>query len=171
MTTTVSDSHNKVQTRLVLSDAAARLQEENIQLREELRREHEMAIRNLADFAHYHHRTKRERTQAIQAGKRELILELLDVVDDCERVLTARLEPRFSDDNVQTIYQRLTHLLSAQGVTAFASIGQRFDPTRHDVIETIKCAGKEAGTVVEELRRGYCWGDEVLRPAQVRLAK
>ena len=142
------------------------------ELREELRREHEISIRNLADFANYHRRTKRERTQAVQAGKRELIGELLSVVDDFERALAfTQPEPQSISEGMQAIYRRLTNLLTAQGVTAFASLGKQFDPTQHEAIGVVKHTGKESGVIVEELRRGYRWSDELLRPAQVCVAK
>ncbi|HEX4946133.1 MAG TPA: nucleotide exchange factor GrpE [Blastocatellia bacterium] len=168
----VWNPNQDVQTNGVPSGEAARLQEENAQLRAELQREHEIHVRNLADFANYHRRTKRERAQAVQAGKRELILELLDVVDDFERALAqASSEPQPFREGVQAIYRRLTHLLTTQGVTTFESLGQRFDPTQHEAISKVEPKGKESGVIVEEFRRGYRWGNELLRPAQVCVAQ
>ncbi len=172
MTSIVAEHTNGTQTTHPSADETARLQQENAQLREELRREHENAIRNLADFANYHRRTKRERSQAVQAGKRELLGELLSVVDDFERALAfAQPESQAINEGVQAIYRRLTHLLAAQGVTAFASLGKRFDPTQHEAISVVEGTGQESGVIVEELRRGYRWNDEMLRPAQVCVAK
>ncbi len=172
MTSTVVEQNNGTPPVFALGDETARLQQENAQLREELRREHEISIRNLADFANYHRRTKRERTQAVQAGKRELIGELLSVVDDFERALAfTQPEPQSISEGMQAIYRRLTNLLTAQGVTAFASLGKQFDPTQHEAIGVVEHTGKESGVIVEELRRGYRWGDELLRPAQVCVAK
>lgn len=172
MTSTVAEQNKGTPAVFMPADDTARLQAENAQLREELRREHENAIRNLADFANYHRRTKRERTQAVQAGKRGLILELLCVVDDFERALAfTPPESQSVNEGIQAIYRQLTHLLATQGVTAFASLGQRFDPTQHEAIGVVERAGKESGVIVEELRRGYRWGDELLRPAQVCVAK
>lgn len=172
MTSTGAEQSNGTLSVGTLADETTRLQAENAHLREELRREQENAIRNLADFANYHRRTKRERTQAVQAGKRELLLDLLSVVDDFERALACvPSTPQAINEGVQAIYRRLTHLLAAQGVTAFESQGKRFDPTWHEAIDVIEGTGKESNIVVKELRRGYRWGDEVLRPAQVFVAK
>jgi molecular chaperone GrpE len=172
MTSTVAEHSNGIQTTYPPADETARLQQENIQLREELRREHETAIRNLADFANYHRRTKRERTQAVQAGKRELILELLSVIDDFERALAfTPPAPQPVNEGVHALYRRLTHLLAAQGVTAFVSLGKRFDPTQHEAIGVVEGTGKESGIIVEELCRGYRWEDELLRPARVCVAQ
>lgn len=172
MTRTVAEHSNGTPITHTPAEETARLQQENAQLREELRREHENAIRNLADFANYHRRTKRERSQAVQAGKRELILELLSIVDDFERALAfTQPDPQSISEGMQAIYRRLTHLLAAQGVTAFASLGNRFDPTQHEAISVVEGTEKESGVIVAELRRGYRWNDELLRPAQVCVAK
>src|SRR5215813_5507697 len=66
---------------------AEQLQTENARLKEELRREHEIYLRNLADFENYRRRVERERASVAQAGKREMVLSLLDVLDDFERAL------------------------------------------------------------------------------------
>jgi molecular chaperone GrpE len=172
MISPVIEQNNGTPPVVALREETARLQQENSQLREELRREHENAIRNLADFANYHRRIKRERSQAVQAGQRELILELLSIVDDFERALVfMQSAPQAVNEGVQALYRRLIHLLAAQGVTAFASLGKRFDPTQHEAISVSEGTGKESGLIVKELRRGYRWNDEVLRPAQVCVAK
>lgn len=145
----------------------ARLQEENAHLKAELRREHEMNIRNLADFDKFHRRAERERAQAAQAGKRALILGLLDLMDELDRPG----EGRPAAEVLRDCRRRLAALLAAEGVTAFESVGQRFTPTRHEAIASVAGSGAEPGTVIEEVRRGYYWGAELLRAAQVRVAQ
>ena len=54
---------------------------------------------------------------------------------------------------------------------SFESVGQRFDPTRHEAMATVRDAGCAPGTVVDEAGRGYLWNDELLRPARVRVAE
>jgi molecular chaperone GrpE len=53
----------------------------------------------------------------------------------------------------------------------YASLGDRFDPARHEAVGLTESEDVEPGIVVAELNRGYCWGDEVLRPARVRVAQ
>ncbi|HWQ36633.1 MAG TPA: nucleotide exchange factor GrpE [Blastocatellia bacterium] len=155
-----------------LAGEVARLKEENARLQEELRHEHEMHIRNLADFDNWHRRAERERAQAAQAGKRELLLALLGVMDEFERALAEDGcgSPRGSE-GLRDVYRRLSSLLAAEGILAFESLGQRFDPARHEVLSFVEQAGAESGTILDEVRRGYCWGTELLRPAQVRVAQ
>jgi molecular chaperone GrpE len=150
----------------------ARLQTENEQLRSELRQEHEMHVRNLADFDSYRRRSERERAQAAQKGKRELILALLDVVEDLDRALVhSAQEPQLVTAGLQAMQQRLTALLAAQGVTTFVSLGELFDPARHEAVGQIEDGEAAQGVILHEVSRGWRWGNELLRPARVRVAQ
>ncbi|HWO02493.1 MAG TPA: nucleotide exchange factor GrpE [Blastocatellia bacterium] len=145
---------------------------ENEQLKEELSREHEMHLRTLADFDNYRKRIERERTKAARAGKREIVLSMLDVVDDFERALKHIEEsPESVSAGLRAIHRRLTGLLEAQGVTAFDSVGQPFDPSLHEAVATVESDEQEPGYVIDELSRGYRWGQELLRAARVRVSR
>ena len=131
-----------------------------------------MRLRALADFDNYRTRVQREQDSAAQAGKRQLVLALLDVMDDFERALAyATTAPESILTGARAIHQRLTDLLQAQGVVPYTSAGQPFDVTLHDAVDAIKTDRAPSGVVLDELRHGYRWGDEVLRPARVRVAQ
>jgi molecular chaperone GrpE len=148
------------------------LQAENARLKEELRREHEIYLRNLADFDNYRRRIERERASAAQAGKREMVLSLLDVLDDFERALEHIDEaPDSVSAGLAAIHRRLAALLESQSVTPFESVGQRFDPALHEAVGSVESDEQEPGVVLDELRRGYRWGEELLRPARVRVVR
>jgi molecular chaperone GrpE len=72
---------------------------------------------------------------------------------------------------VQIIHQKFLSLLEAQGVFPFESVGKPFNHDLHEAVAMTKRAASESGIVVDELRRGYLWNDELLRPAQVRVAE
>ena len=151
---------------------AEQLQAENARLNEELRREHEVYLRNLADFENYRRRVERERASVAQAGKREMALSLLDVLDDFERALEHMDEaPASVSAGLNAIYQRLADLLESQGAISFESVGQPFDPALHEAVGSVESDEHESGVVLDELRRGYRWGEELLRPARVRVAR
>jgi len=152
--------------------SAEQLHAENARLKEELSREHEIYLRNLADFENYRRRVDRERASVAQAGKREIVLSLLDVLDDFERALEHMdVAPASVSAGVIAIYRRLAGLLESQGVIPFESVGQPFDPALHEAVGTVKSNEQEPGVVLDELRRGYRWGEELLRPARVRVAQ
>jgi len=141
-------------------------------LRAELEQEHDRYLRARADFENYRRRVERDRDVAARQAKRELLLALVDLADSFDRALVHIDE---SPDSVAAglhgMQRRLTSLLEAEGVKPFESVGQRFDPTRHEAMATVRDAGGAPGTVVDEAGRGYLWNDELLRPARVRVAQ
>jgi len=149
-----------------------RLKEEVERLNHELRREHEMYVRNLADFDNYRRRAERERAQAAQAGKRDLILSLLEVMDDFERALQhAHDDPQSLSVCLRATHCRLAGLLAAEGVTPFESLGKYFNPLLHEAVGAVDGEREEPGKVIEEISRGWRWGDDLLRPARVKVAQ
>jgi molecular chaperone GrpE len=149
-----------------------KLRDENAQQKEKLRREHEIYLRSVADFNNYRQRIERERANAAQIGKREIILSLLDFLDDFERALKHIDESEVSvSEGLHAIHRRLASLLEAQGVAAFESVGYPFDPTLHEAVGSEESDEQEPDTVLDELSPGYRWGDELLRPARVRVAR
>jgi molecular chaperone GrpE len=141
-------------------------------LQQALDREHAMHLRALADFDNYRKRVERERESTAQAGKRQLVLALLDVLDDFERALAyGNTAPASILTGARVIYQRLRDLLQAQGVVSYTSAGQPFDPALHEAVDVINTDQAMPGVVLNELSHGYRWGDEVLRPARVRVAQ
>ncbi|MCI0389479.1 MAG: nucleotide exchange factor GrpE [Acidobacteria bacterium] len=150
----------------------AQLKDENAQHKEGLRREHELYLRSLADFENYRKRIERERAKAANEGKREMVLSLLNFLDDFERALKHIDEsPASVSEGLRAIHRRLAGLLEAQNVTPYESVGQPFDPMLHDAVGSVESDEREPGTVFDELSRGYYWGDELLRPARVRVAR
>src|SRR6266571_1773340 len=66
--------------KAIVPDPEAELE----RLKEELRREHEMCLRALADFDNYRRRIDRERAAMAQGAKREVLPPLLEVLDDLD---------------------------------------------------------------------------------------
>lgn len=145
---------------------------EMAQLQEELRRERDMHRRALADFDNYRRRVERDRAGAAQSGKRDIVLQLLDLVDSFDRAFqhTADASEAWVG-GVQSIHRKLLGLLESQGITPFPSLGEPFDPEHHEAIGVVESDRYERGSVAEEVQRGYRWGDALLRPARVRVAQ
>lgn len=147
------------------------LEEEIARLQQDLRKERDRHLRTLADFKNYRRRIERDGNKLAEDGKREILLPLLDVIDDMEKAL------QWADDGEQALaqgvrnfHQKLLALLQTQGVLPFESVGTLFDHDRHEAVAVVENQEVEPGTVVDELRRGYLWKNELLRPAQVRVA-
>jgi len=98
---------------------------------------------------------------------------LLEVLDGFDRAALQQTSaaPSSLSEGVQILHRKLLSLLEAQGLTPFKSVGQAFNPELHEAIGSVQSDKDESGIVVDEVQRGYRWGDEVLRPAPVRVAQ
>jgi molecular chaperone GrpE len=137
-----------------------------------LQEERDGHLRTRSDFENYRRRVERDRDLAGRQAKRELLKALVDLADGFDRAL---LHVDESPDSVAVgllgMQRGLRSLLEAEGVKAIDSIGQRFDPTRHEAVATARARDCVPGTVVDEAGRGYLWNDELLRPARVRVSE
>lgn len=141
------------------------------QLEEQVRQEHELYLRALADFDNYRRRIERDRASTASSGKREILLGLLEVLDGFELALQhAEDAPSPLTEGIKAIYRRFLTLLEQQKVEPIRSLGESFDPRLHEAIDSSPSDQYEPGTVIEEIQRGYRRGDELLRPARVRVA-
>ena len=68
------------------------------------------------------------------------------------------------------VAQQMASALEGAGIEAIASVGETFDPQKHEAIEEIE-SDLESGVVAEEAKRGYMYKGNVLRPAIVKVAK
>jgi molecular chaperone GrpE len=121
-------------------------------------------------------RLRREIGKDIERGRREILADLLDVVDNLDRALDAARQPRASTDallqGVEMVRRQFLAKLEGLGVTRVDVEEQRFDPEVHEAITTVPAsAPDDDGMIVGVIRHGYRIGDDVLRPAAVAVAK
>ncbi|SRR5258706_13997749 len=141
-------------------------------LKNELNHEHDMYLRALADFDNYRRRVERDRVSAARRSQRDILLSLVELLDGFDRALLHMNDvPAPALEGIQAIHRQLMGLLEAQGVTPFTAEGEAFDPELHEAVGSERSDQHAPGTVIEDVRRGYRWGDELLRPARVRVAQ
>jgi len=127
--------------------------------------------RSRAEFANYRRRVEQEREMARHRATEEIIRKLLPLADDFERALTSAPDAIAADawfEGFRLVERKLWNLLSSEGVKPMESLGQPFDPSRHDAV-MVEEGVENADTVVEEFQRGYLVNDTVLRPAMVKV--
>jgi molecular chaperone GrpE len=124
-----------------------------------------------ADFSNYKKRVEQEKTELGNSLNSGLILNLLPVLDDMERALSAlppKLEKQNWVDGMKLIYRKFQSIMEAQGITPIEAVGKPFDPSIHEAVSQIE--GQE-GMVMEEIQKGYILRDRVLRPSMVVVGK
>lgn len=141
-------------------------------LKDELRARHDMYLRAVADCDNYRKRVERDQAKTIRNGRRDLILTLIEITDELERAFQhSGQSPEALEEGIQIVYRLLLTRMAAEGIVPFASEGEAFDPRYHEAVATEAKESCAPGTVIEEIQKGYRWGDEVLRPAKVIVAR
>ena len=147
------------------------LEEEVASLEEEKDKFYNKLQRLQADFVNYRNRTKREKESVALEAKIELVNEILPVIDNFERALSAEGEKDDLRTGVEMIYKQLMNNLKSQGLKKIATVGEEFDHKYHEAIMQVEDCEEESGIIVEEMQTGYLIEDKVIRPAMVKVAK
>ena len=120
-------------------------------------------------------RMRREISKDIERARRDILSEMLEVLDNLDRALeSARggASPEAVLQGVEMVRRQFIAKLESVGVKRIEADNQRFDPALHEAISSVPAASPEQdGIVVGTARTGYTIGDEVLRPAAVAVAK
>jgi molecular chaperone GrpE len=144
-------------------------------LRAELNDQKDKFLRKLAEFENYKRRNAKERMELIQTAGREVITDMLEVLDDCDR---AQKQMESSDDvkeikqGVLLVFNKLRNSLTSRGLRPMETIGKTFDPHLHEAITEITVPDeKMKGKVIDEITKGYFLNDKIIRHAKVVVGK
>jgi molecular chaperone GrpE len=128
-----------------------------------------------AEFEEARLRLRREISKDIERTRRDVLAEMLDVLDNLDRALDSVRRGASTDallQGVEMVQRQFLAKLEGLGVKRIDVEGQPFDPALHDAVTTIPTSSPDQdGRVAGVIRHGYRIGDEVLRPASVAVAK
>ncbi|OGO40496.1 MAG: nucleotide exchange factor GrpE [Chloroflexi bacterium RBG_16_57_9] len=144
--------------------AARRLADEN----------HDNYLRAMAELDNVRKRVERTYEQRLDNARRDFLRRFLSVADNLELALahagTDTARPDHLREGIELTYRDLQRVLADEGIKTMEPVGQPFDPRFHEAVETV-VSDTPDGTVVAEIQKGYLYGDQLLRPAKVRVAK
>ena len=149
-----------------LEDQLARLQQERDSYLDGLQR-------SRADLDNYRKRATQERLQAASRGKADLLQALLPILSNMRLALQhADQDADAVRQGVQMIWQQVEGFMRDQGIEPIATIGEPFDPARHEALSTVPATdGYPPDTITTEIKAGYLFEGRLLSPAQVVVAR
>jgi molecular chaperone GrpE len=132
-------------------------------------------IRKVAEFDNYKRRNAKERLELIQTAGRDVITDMLDVLDDCDRAqkqLDNSDNPEAIKEGVMLVFNKLRNTLQSRGVKAMDTINREFNPDLHDAVTEIPAPTEELkGKIIDEVMKGYYLNDKIIRHAKVVVGK
>jgi molecular chaperone GrpE len=144
-------------------------------LKAELEDARDKFIRKVAEFDNFKRRSAKERIELIQTAGKEVITDLLNVLDDCDRAqkqLETSTDAAAIKEGVMLVFNKLRNTLQSKGVKAMETIQQEFNPDLHEAITEIPAPTDNLkGKVVDEVVKGYYLNDKIIRHAKVVVGK
>jgi molecular chaperone GrpE len=132
-------------------------------------------LRLFAEFDNFKRRTAKERIELMTTAGKEVIADLLEVLDDADRaekMMETATEVTPVKEGVQLVFGKLRNRLEQKGLKSMPSIGQTFNPDLHEAITEIPAPTPEMeGKVIDEVQKGYQMGEKIIRFAKVVVGK
>lgn len=129
-------------------------------------------MRTAAEFDNYKKRTAREKDEYYKNAVCDTIAQLLPVLDNLERAVSAAENAGETGsvlDGIKMVQKQFCDALTSIGVEAIDAMGKEFDPERHNAVMTGEGGDKE-NTVIEEFQKGYLYKDKVIRHSMVKVS-
>jgi molecular chaperone GrpE len=161
----------------VTADAEAPGAEEKDPLtaaQEEVAKIRDQLLRTAADFDNYRKRSRREAQDLERRAREDMLRDLLPVFDDLERAAQhagSAKDVQSLAEGISIVLRQFTDTLSKLGIERLESVGKAFDPSQHEAIQQLETDEHPPGSVAAEVRAGYRFGERLIRPAMVVVAK
>lgn len=161
-----------------IADLKRQLADQEVALADAKKRAVDMEDQNLRAQAEIQNMTKRfkkEQAQLLKYDGQDLAKAILPVLDNLKRALSIEVADESGQQlkkGIQMVHDHLTTALTDHGITAVTGLGEPFDPTSQQAVQTVAAEdGQKPDTVVQVLQSGYRLHDRVLRPAMVVVAQ
>lgn len=125
-----------------------------------------------ADIENLKKRFDQKLEDAQKYSNERIITELLDVVDELEMAVESARSSNSAETLVQGVemtLKKFRKILQNEGVSPIKSVGEPFDPLKHNAVAKVEKKGVKGCTVIEEIRKGYTMKEKVIRPSIVKV--
>lgn len=123
-----------------------------------------------AEFENYKKRVDKEKVEFVKYAKADLVGKLLPLLDAFEIAMNSTSDKENFVQGIEMVYSQLISALEAEGLRPIDTLGKKFDPFYHEVMLKQK-SDKEEGLILEELQKGYMFGDKILRHSKVKISE
>jgi len=147
---------------------------------EKLKISQEKLLRTLAEMENQRRRFEKEKQEAFEFGGFNFALESLTLIDNIERaIISFKNDEALKNvkdlnkiiDGIEIVKKDLISIFKKNGIEPIECINKKFDPNFHQAMLEVENDTKEAGTVVQEIQKGYMMKDRLLRPSLVGVSK
>jgi len=136
--------------------------------------------RTFAEMENQRRRFEKEKEEAYEYGGFAFAKEALNLIDNLDRskqILLNDQSLKNSDvlnkaiEHFDIIYKDLISIFEKNNIKSIESLNKKLDPNFHQAMMEIEDDQKEAGTIVQEIQKGFTIKDRLLRPSLVGVSK
>ena len=136
--------------------------------------------RTFAEMENQRRRFEKEKDDAFEYGGFAFAKEALNLLDNLERSKqTLENDDTLKNtdalkkiiDHLDIVYKDLISIFSKNNIKPIESLNKKLDPNFHQAMIEIEDDQKEAGTIVQEIQKGFTIKDRLLRPSLVGVSK
>ena len=156
------------------NEEVTELSHQLLEKNEELHALNDKYLRLAAEFDNYKRRVQRDQSDTIRFANERLFKDLLPTLDNLERALQSGREQALIEgllEGVELTYKHFLDTLQKMGMQQVASVGELFDPAKHQAVGQVESLTVPENVIVDEYQKGYFLHDRILRPAMVTIAK
>ena len=167
-----SDEDKSPEEETVELDPVKILEKDLQKTKDELAVEKDNFIRLQAETDNFRKRLSREKDEFSQYANERLFKELIPIFDNLERALEdPSNDTKSLKEGLEMILKQFSSFLEKEKVEQIKAIGEKFDPTVHEVLTSEESNEHEENTIISEFVKGYTINNRVLRPSQVVISK
>ena len=181
---TMTKSEKKEQEKTPSKDASE-TQEKVAPIKEEtpeekLKTTQDKLLRTMAEMENQRRRFEKEKQEAFEFGGFNFAAESLLLIDNIDRaIISFKNDESLKNnkdlnkiiDGIEIVKKDLVSIFKKNGIEAIECINKKFDPNFHQAMLELEDSTKEAGTVVQEMQKGYMMKNRLLRPSLVGVTK
>ena len=155
-------------------------EENKISSEEKIKELEEKLTRNLAEMENQRRRFEKEKDEAFEYGGFSFARESLNLLDNLERSKQSlKNDEKIKNtealkkitEHLDVIYDDMLSIFKKNNIEPIKSINEKLDPNLHQAMMEIEDESKEAGTIVQEIQKGFVMKDRLLRPSLVGVSK
>ena len=155
-------------------------EEKEIDPNDKVKELEEKVVRAYAEMENRRRRYEKEKDDAFEYGGFSFAKESLNLIDNLERSKTSlQNDEKLKDtealkkiiEHLDIVYKDMITILKKNNIEPIKSINQKLDPNLHQAMMEIEDDKKEAGTIVQEIQRGFMMKERLLRPSLVCVSK
>jgi molecular chaperone GrpE len=140
-------------------------------LRLELQESKDKYLRLVAEFDNFRKRNAKERIELMQTAGKEVIQDLLVVLDDSNRAgkqMEAQTDLETIKQGIRLVFNKLQTTLQNKGLKAMECVNLEFNPDLHEAITEIPAPNDDMkGKIIDVVEEGYYLNDKLIRHAKV----